>query len=298
MIEKLTLDQLKVLVTIADEGSFTSASKKLRRAQSSISQTISALEHVQDVLIFDRSSRRPTITPVGQTLVEQARVVLSNTAKFEAIAKNNKRGIEPELNIAIDPLVPISPCLESLEEFNNVFPDVKLHFHSQGLGGAENLLKEGKVSIAFCTLLPKIPSGFDFQKLASITLVPVVATKHPIARKSGKVTVSELNEHLQLVLSHSNQSDEPNYGILGKRQWKFVELNRRLDFLLAGFGWCRMPIDFVKPYIKDGSLKILNITDDPYRDQPPLNIYAAFLKDKPLGVAGFWLVDKVRSIFE
>jgi len=59
MIGKLTLDQLRVLVTIVDTGSFSAAGRKLGRAQSAISQAIATLESVHDVTLFDRSGLRP-----------------------------------------------------------------------------------------------------------------------------------------------------------------------------------------------------------------------------------------------
>ena len=47
MIGTLTLDQLRVLVTIADTGSFSAAGRQLRRARSAISQAVTTLEAVQ-----------------------------------------------------------------------------------------------------------------------------------------------------------------------------------------------------------------------------------------------------------
>ena len=40
MIGSLTLDQLRVLITIADTGSFSAAGRRLGRAQSAISQRL------------------------------------------------------------------------------------------------------------------------------------------------------------------------------------------------------------------------------------------------------------------
>jgi len=55
MIGNLNLDQLRVLVTIVDAGSFSAAGRKLGRAQSAISQAIATLETMQHVALFDRS---------------------------------------------------------------------------------------------------------------------------------------------------------------------------------------------------------------------------------------------------
>lgn len=68
MIESLTLDQLRILVTVSDEGGFSAAGRTLGRVQSAISQSVKALEENQGIRIFDRSRQRPTLTAVGRVL--------------------------------------------------------------------------------------------------------------------------------------------------------------------------------------------------------------------------------------
>jgi len=79
--------------------------------------------------------------------------------------------------------------------------------------------------------------------------------------------------------------------------WRFVELGRRLDFLLAGLGWGQMPKDLVKPLLAEERLRPLPIEDDPASAHGPLTIYAAHMRDRPLGRAGAWLLDNLRARF-
>ena len=44
MINSLTLDQMRVLIAVAETGSFSAAARKLGRVQSAISQSMQALE--------------------------------------------------------------------------------------------------------------------------------------------------------------------------------------------------------------------------------------------------------------
>jgi DNA-binding transcriptional LysR family regulator len=297
MIGNFTLDQLRVLVAIANEGSFSAASRRLRRAQSSISQAISTLEHVHGVSLFDRSGHRPVLTATGTVLVDQARSVLRSASRFESMAASSREGVEPELSIAIDPLVPTQPCIACIDEFSDRFPDVVLNFHNEGLGGAEYLLRKDQVSLAFCTLIPTVPIDFVAYRLATIRLIPVVAASHPLARINAAVPLSEIDNHVQLVLSNRADLSSPSYGILSTRRWRFVDIHRRLDFLLGGLGWCRMPEDMVTPYIQSGELIELKIVGDPNEKQPPLNIYAAHIRDRPMGVAGRWLLEAIQNKF-
>ncbi|MBV9510878.1 MAG: LysR family transcriptional regulator, partial [Caulobacteraceae bacterium] len=90
VIGNLSLDQLRILVAIADAGSFSAAGRRLGRAQSAISQAVAGLEGAQAVQLFERGGHRPRLTEVGRLLVDQARLVLASAARFEAVAANTR----------------------------------------------------------------------------------------------------------------------------------------------------------------------------------------------------------------
>jgi len=296
MIGNLTLDQLRVLVTIAETGSFSAAGRKLHRAQSAISQAVATLEDVQGVTLFDRSGHRPQLTDVGRALVGQARVVLSGAERFEALAAGTRDGLEPELTVAIDPLVPTAAFIDSLHALRTAFPHLPVSFSTEGLRGAERRLRNAEASLAFCVLLPVVPEDIVAVPLFGITMIPVVAPAHPLAQLGRPATRADLDEHIQLVLSDSSAPDGPSYGVIGLRTWRFVELGRRLDFLLAGMGWCRMPEQLVSPLLAAGRLLRLSIEDDP-APSGTVTIYAAHMRDRLLGRAGGWLLDDLRARF-
>lgn len=295
MIGSFTLDQLRVLTTIADTGSFSAAGRRLGRAQSAISQAVATLEDLQGVTLFDRSGFRPALTDVGRALVAQARSVLASAARFEAVAAGTREGVEPELAVAIDPLVPTAAFTDSLHALRAAFPHLPVSFSTEGLGGAERRLRRGDAALAFCILLPNVPEDVVALSLTGIDLVPVVAPAHPLAKLRRPATADDLEEYIQLVLSDPAAPDGPNYGIVGTRAWRFVDLGRRLDFLLAGLGWCRMPEHLVAPYLADGRLVALAIEDDPARASGPLTIYAAHMRNRVLGRAGAWLLAELRT---
>ena len=81
---------------------------------------------------------------------------------------------------------------------------------------------------------------------------------------------------------------------VSSRVWRFVDLGRRLDFLLAGFGWCKMPPFVVEPYLQNGRLVKLEIADEGIAPTGTLPIYAAHARDQPLGHRGSWLLENLR----
>lgn len=293
MIGSLTLDQLRVLVAIADSGSFSAAGRGLGRAQSAISQAVATLEATQGVRLFDRDTYRPRLTDPGRVLVEQARLVLGSAARFEAVAAGARAGLEAELALAIDPLVPSAPLIASLQALSEAFPALPVSFSTEGLGGSLRRLRAGSASLSICLLLPTVPDDIAAHPLLRIAMRPVVAPDHPLARLDRPATTDDLEPHVQLVLSDPVEPDGPNYGLTSARLWRFADLARRLDFLHAGFGWCRMPEHLVAPSLADGRLVPLLVESDT-APTDGLTIYAAHKRDRALGPAGRWLLDALR----
>jgi DNA-binding transcriptional LysR family regulator len=294
MIGRFTLDQLRVFVAIVDEGSFSAAARRLRRAQSAVSQAIATLEAAHGVALFDRDGHRPVLTATGRVLVEHARQVLASAHRFESVAGNAAGGLEPELALAIDPLVPTAPLIESLSALSRKFPDLPVSFSTEGLGGALRRLRGRSAALAICLLLPEVPDDIVAHPLLRIRMHPVVAQSHPLAALSRPATAGDLEPHVQLVLSDPVDPDAASYGLSSARLWRFVDLGRRLDFLLAGFGWCRMPEHLVSEPLASKRLKMLRIQDDP-TPRDGLTIYAAHQRNRVPGPAGRWLLDDLKQ---
>ena len=81
-------------------------------------------------------------------------------------------------------------------------------------------------------------------------------------------------------------------GIVSHHLWRFADLTTRLDFLLAGFGWCNMPHHMVEDHVAAGRLKRLVLADEA---APVFRLYVASERGRELGRAGKWLVADLRE---
>src|SRR5258705_10978209 len=109
MFDGVSLDQLRTFIAAADEGSFSAAGRRLRRAQSVVSQVLANLEGQLGVKLFDRSARVPVLTNQGRALLAHARAVAGDVDLFKARAKSLAGGLEPELSVAVDVVYPLAP---------------------------------------------------------------------------------------------------------------------------------------------------------------------------------------------
>ena len=294
MLSALTLDQLRVLTTIADSGSFSAAGRKLRRVQSAISQSVRTLEAAQSVALFDRSSKTPVLTEAGRVLVAQARQVQRQAELFESIATEIAAGLEPELTLAMDSFLPTGPVIDSLQALRMTYPNLPVTLYTEGLGAAQRRLRNRSAALALCAMFPVAQQEMQTYPLMSIELVPVASSSHPLATETRPITRDVLQEHVQLILTDPYDSSGPSYGVVSSRIWRFVDMGSRLDFLLAGSGWATIPAHIVKPYLANGRLVEL-IIRDPAVAPGLLPIFAVHERSRPPRPAARWLLENLQS---
>lgn len=292
MLDPLTLDQMRVLVAVADNGSFSAAARKLNRVQSAISQAVQTTEAALGLVLFDRSAKIPTLTEAGAAIVADARGLLASAAALRARAQTIAEGVEAELTISIDAIFPLPLLMEALAALHEAFPKLPVTVFTEELGGAEEQLLAGGARMALYPLRAGPISGLTAEFLTRIVMVPCVASRHPLASAPEPLSREEIDKHVQLVLTGRTQyARNLQGGILSRRLWRFADLNTRLAFLLRGFGWCNMPFHMVESHIAEGRLKRLTIMDE---ESPEFPIYVVSQKGRELGKAGRWLVDDLR----
>lgn len=297
MIGKLTLDQLRVLVAIAENGSFSAAAHKLRRVQSAISQTVQTLEQAQNVALFDRSSRTPKLTEAGRLLVLRARQVLVQAAMFESAAEAIAAGQEAELAIAVDCFLNESVLLDSLRDLHAQFPDLSVSLYKEGIWASERRVRQGLATLGICLIHPHTAQDLQSHFITWLKLIPVVAPNHPLASETRWLDKQMLSEHFQLTLTDPTGIDLVEHAVVSPRLWKFVDLTQRHEMLRRGIGWANMPFHLVADDVESGKLVKLPVRD-PAITPEPVAIFAVYRRDHPPRRAARWLLENLRKRFE
>jgi|LauGreDrversion4_2_1035121.scaffolds.fasta_scaffold04316_11 LysR family hydrogen peroxide-inducible transcriptional activator len=122
----ITLTQLGYLVAVERFGNFHQAAKSCFVTQPTLSMQIKKLEDDLGILIFDRSSQPIAPTPIGQLIIDQSRLVLSQASKIEQIVSLTKDELSGELRLAVIPTM--SPYLVPLflNDLQKQCPNVQL----------------------------------------------------------------------------------------------------------------------------------------------------------------------------
>ena len=226
-------------------------------------------------------------------LAAQARQVLRQAEAFERAAQSMAAGLEPELTLALDSFVPTPPVIRSLARLQAQHPDLAVTLFTEGLGAAERRVRDGSATLGLCVLLPATVQELQAVALTQVTLVPVVAPAHPLASEMRVLTRDILAEHVQLILTDPLQRPGPSFSVVSSRVWRFVDIARRLEFLLAGFGWGTMPLHLVQPHIEAGRLVRLPI-DDPGLVPGAIGLFAIHDRKRPLGIGARGLLAELQ----
>ena len=294
MLDAVTLDQLRTFIAAADQGSFSGAGRKLRRAQSVVSKTLANLEGQFGVKLFDRRRRRPVLTLHGQVLLAHARTVVGDVDLLKAQAKQMAGGLEPELSVVVEVMFPIATLTDAVTAFHGAFPLTPLRLHVEALGAVIQPVLDGRCTLAISGELAFVPPQFSQEALLRVPLVHVTSPRHPLASWRRPIPSSELAKHLQLVLTdRSNLSKGKDFGVLSPRTWRLADLGAKHAFLRAGLGWGGMPAELVKSDLARGVLVKIVAADAPPNGFA-LSMHAVYRSDAPPGIAARWFIDRLK----
>jgi DNA-binding transcriptional LysR family regulator len=288
MLDVLTLDQLRVFVTVAESGSFRSGAARLSRVQSAVSHAIANLEAELGVALFDRTGHRPVLTPEGQALLANARDILLRVDAMRARARGLGEGVELELSLTVDTLFPIAAVGAALAEMRLAYPAVSIRLAVEPLGGPIASLVEKRSTLAILVGEDFRDPRIALEAISSIEQVAVVSPKHPLGLRPRSVGVGlpDLADHLQIVLADpTHLSEGRSFGVLSPQTCRVSSQETKHAMILAGLGWGRLPVWQVERDLSEGRLVRLATNALGRNSQVTSEAYLARRLDEPLGPA-------------
>ncbi len=137
-----------------------------------------------------------------------------------------------------------------MKDFKEAFPLVQLRLSVEFFQGTAAALQEGWADLALMAATTPQPGDLERLQCGEIELVAVAAPDHPLAQIKRPFAPELLRDHLQLVLSsRAEVQDRRDYGVLAVKRWRVTDINLRHKLLLAGIGWCSMPLQTSWPPI-------------------------------------------------
>jgi DNA-binding transcriptional LysR family regulator len=292
----MTLDQMRMLVQIAESGSVLAAAESLHRTQPTVSVAMQKLEAEFNLQIFDRARYRATLTPAGEALYRQAKRVLQQAESFSITARQLAVGNEPQLRVAIEASCPMPLALNLLQVCEQQFPKTEFILRGETLWGALERLRESDVDLAITPWL-KEDFSLDSYRLADSQLIAVAAPDFAERYAVGSLRLEHLDTAVQVVVRDSSQKPpEPSFGKFEEgRHWYVNDHQTKKEILLAGMGWGRLHRHMIETELQTGRLVALLIDD--YPGTLDIEIRMARRKGEVVGpvAAAFWQEGLARA---
>ena len=127
MAPRVSLRQVRAVIAVVEEGSFTRAAEREHATQSGISQHVAAVERALGVKLFERTTSGVEPTPAGLRYYRRCVEAfgLLETAGEEARALTGE--VTGTLRIGLMPTFTRAALAPALETFVSKYPDVRLH---------------------------------------------------------------------------------------------------------------------------------------------------------------------------
>ncbi len=186
----ITIEQLRVLVSINASGSFSKAAELLGQTPSAISRKISQLEKQLNLKLFTRTTRRISLTDEGIIITEKAQQALNVINDIQDNAVLNH--VTPQGKLKVDAPTPfLEHCIiPYLDGFVTKYPDVGIELAS--FDRQIDLIEE-QVDIAF--RIGKLKDSSLHYRPIGHSKLRILASPAYIKKYGTPNTPSELNQH-------------------------------------------------------------------------------------------------------
>jgi len=294
VLETFTLDQLRALIAVSEQGSFSAAARKLHRVQSAVSTAMANLETQLGVALWDRSTKVARLTEQGHAIVAAARKVCTEVDGLRQLAAGMVAGLEASVSLCVDMLFPVPALVALCKQFRDEFPSVDLRVDTQTMTGVSARVIEGHATIGVAAPMGVAP-GLERKLLTAIHMVPVAAPGHPLAAVRGAISTARLRDEIQLVLSELHGEGHPDQAVLSSRTWRVRDLHTKHALLRAGLGWGNLPEHLVRDDLRDRRLVKLRV-EAWGEDEYTLYLSAVYRGDATFGPAHRWLLSQLEHL--
>ncbi len=251
----MNIDQFVIMDAVVRLGSFSAAAREANRVQSAVSYNIKTLEGELGVVLFDRETYRPELTPAGEAVYRKARELLMSVREIELLSTHLTRGREALVRFDIAPTCPLDDVVRVLKIIGDEYPETRLEISMEIFGG-EALVLDDAVDLSLTDMVHS-DDRVEIVPWRNVPLIPVVSPNHPLA-SHGEAPISraQILKHVQIVVaSTSPLTESKTLGVLeGNPTWSVSDFATKRKLILAGLGWGNLPDYLIGEDVETGRL--------------------------------------------
>jgi DNA-binding transcriptional LysR family regulator len=266
LLMELSVDLLRVFVTLAEERSFSKAAKKLPKSQSALSGQIANFEAHIGLKLFDRSERPLTLTESGQIFYHFAIEFLNKVDQLSRLFKELSSGITGEITIGAAPSLGVSLLPKLVAKILLTNPKLRITISVLRRYQVYDAVRRAEVDFAL-VLTDRRPEGLLAKPLKTEKLCFIVSPKHPLAERR-RIGLAEIRSTPFVLGTITSEWTEMVNRLLKNVRLANLPVALRVnndqavkEVVRAGIGAAILPEFAVERELLDKSLCQLNIVD-------------------------------------
>jgi LysR family transcriptional regulator for metE and metH len=280
---------MRLVRTLAAEGTLTRAGKKLFLSQSALSHQLREIENELGGPLFRRLNKRMVLTDAGRRVLAGAGVILGELGRVRDDVLRITTGEAGSLRLAASSHASYHWLPAVLRQFRDRFPGVDVGIDSSATADPAGFVLRGDVDLAIENIRVSAP-GLRHQKLFDDEMFALVPGDHPWVGRSHVTAAMFAAE--QLVNYDHDIEDVVFYrrvlapaGVKPKSLIKVPVTEAIIELVRAGMGVAVLSRWSIGPYIEAPDLATVRVTKNGFRRV----WYAVTARDRylPPFVAGF-----------
>jgi DNA-binding transcriptional LysR family regulator len=173
---------MRYFLAIAEERSFTRASKRCHVAQSSLSRQIRSMEIGLEAQLFERLPRDIRLTPAGKIFRKEASKALEHSHRAISLVRSLKREKDQKLRIGLSTLCDLPRMRALVETAQKSAEQVAVENITAYTSELLLALHRGRLDLAVVDL-PIKSRGIALFPIQSEPLIAVLPQNHPLAQR-------------------------------------------------------------------------------------------------------------------
>lgn len=260
----LKMNHLRLVQTLAEDGTLTSAGKRLHLSQSALSHQLSGLESNLGAPLFARVRKRMVLTHLGERVLKSAGVILDELDRLQHDTKLMVEGKSGILRLAATSHACFQWLPAVLGAFKQKHPGVSVEINSAATSDPAGHLLSGAIDLAIENIKVSAPQ-IRYEKLFDDEMFALVHKDHPWA---GRTYVSARHFTDEHVVNYDHAIEDVVFyqrvlrpaGVTPKSWTKLPMTDAIVEMVRANMGVAVLGRWSIQPYLESDDLRTVKVT--------------------------------------
>lgn len=243
----MNLQHMREFVVLADTSNYMEAAERLFIGQSTLSKHIMAMEQELGVSLFNRTSRKVSLSRFGRLLLPYAKIIVQAQYDYTAELENELESIRGRVTIGTVSATAKYGITNVIARFKRENPECTVWVFEEDTEELLSHLKRRKCNLIFTHLPPGegLEEGIVSLPFREDRLVALLPRSHPLAGQS-LLRLEQLQEDTFVVLSENSMVYQlgldtcHRVGFSPRIAFTCQRVDSALDLVTKGLGVCLM----------------------------------------------------------